>query len=82
MDSSPVFVDGSGRRRLALRWSGIAVAGALAAFLVVVGIALITQVDVPRADLPRETVTHAPRKTPPHRRHRHASTPPHHRTRP
>ncbi len=56
----PVFVDVSGRRRMALRWSGITAAGALAVFLVIVGVALITQVDVPRTSLPRDTVTHAP----------------------
>lgn len=52
MDLDPVFVDVSGRRRLALRWSGILAAGLLAAFLLIVGSTLITKVTVPRAELP------------------------------
>lgn len=66
---------------MALRWFGIAAAGALAVFLVVVGIALITQVDVPRAELPRDTVTHASR-TPSRDHPRHGARTPHHRARP
>jgi hypothetical protein len=70
MDLDPVFVDGSGRRRLALRWSGIFAAGILAAFLLVVGSTLITKVTVPRAELPRTAgQSDAPRHThAPHRR--------------
>ena len=64
---------------MALRWFGIAAAGALAVFLVVVGIALITQVDVPRTELPRDTVTHTART---HDHPRHGARTPHHRARP
>lgn len=60
MDLHPVFVDGSGWRRLTLRWSGIAIAGALAAYLMVVGNALISHVDVPPAKLPRKATVHPP----------------------
>jgi hypothetical protein len=60
MELDPIFVDGSGRRRMALRWSGIAVTGMLATCLVVVGIALISKVTVPQAELPHKTNTHAP----------------------
>lgn len=45
---------------MALRWSGIAVAGLLAMYLVVVGITLITKVTVPQAELPAKTNTHTP----------------------
>jgi hypothetical protein len=60
MDLEPVFVSESGRRRMALRWSGIAVTGLLATYLVVVGIALITKVTVPQAELPHKTNAPAP----------------------
>lgn len=45
---------------MTLRWSGIAIAGLLATFLVVVGITLITKVTVPQAELPDKTNTHMP----------------------
>jgi hypothetical protein len=60
MDLDPIFVSGSGRRRMALRWSGIAAAGMLATYLVVVGIALISKVTVPQAELPHKTHAHTP----------------------
>jgi hypothetical protein len=47
MDEYPIFVTGSGRRRLVLRWSGIAVAIMLAGLLCCVGIAMISEVTVP-----------------------------------
>jgi hypothetical protein len=56
MDPKPVFVSPSGRRRPVLRWSGITLAILLAGYLFAVGIALITTVDTPRAQLPRQPV--------------------------
>jgi hypothetical protein len=47
MDEHPIFVGGSGRRRLVLRWSGITAAILLAGLLVCVGLAMITEVTVP-----------------------------------
>jgi hypothetical protein len=57
MDHKPVFVSTSGRHRPALRWSGIALAILLGGYLVVVGTALLTTVDTPRAELPGRTAT-------------------------
>jgi hypothetical protein len=56
MEQKPVFVDVSGWRRSVLRWTGMAVAGLLAAYLVVVGNALISSVSVPRVKLPHKTL--------------------------
>lgn len=53
VDPKPVFVDGSRWRRPTLRWLGIIVAVALAVFLWVVGLALLSTVTVPPAKLPQ-----------------------------
>jgi hypothetical protein len=69
MDLDPIFVAASGRRRMALRWSGIAVTGMLAAYLVIIGIALITKVTVPQAELPGKAADHVPGHDGPHGSH-------------
>jgi hypothetical protein len=51
MDPKPVFVAGPRWRRPALRWLGIIVAGVLAVYLWVVGLALLSTVTVPPAKL-------------------------------
>jgi hypothetical protein len=47
MDEDPIFVGGTGRRGLVLRWSGITAAILLAGLLVCVGLAMISEVTVP-----------------------------------
>ena len=52
MDPKPVFVDGPRWRRPTLRWLGVIIAGVLAVYLWVVGLALLSTVKVPPTKLP------------------------------